>query len=520
MTIMRANEFEKGVSEKMGEFRLQPSAPVWPEVERRIRERKRRRILFFWFSLAGIILAGLGGWWIMDNSKQPVSGSINQAATETTAGNNKQEKTGNKTGSVSNHPDSENKTVTGKATTNTATETASATLTATPSAGITKPVPATNTKKINGIQAPALSEIKPGKSVKQSNTYPSNNITSAITGGNSGKSKRAGNKPTANTKKAAKPEPVTETAVVAQIAAVPPVVEQPTVINKNEVDKNATVVDITNKAVIPADTVKAIAVVQQDPLPGSPTKKSSKQPKWQTGVQFGFGQSRLTRGGFNIFSEKSYDALQAGGSVNNNPGTGNVYSLNYADSVPLKGPAFQAGVYAKRKLGKRTAFSAGVNLSYYSGKQRVGVFVDSVRRISSFTTDTREGFYRAGSSSRFNNRYYYFQFPLLIHWQLNKGHKIPPVQWENGIAPTFMAGSRALVYDRVNRVYFRDKSVYSSFGLIFQTGLTAEFGTAKKHPLSAGLFYKYHFSRLQKINPPDFNYLSSYGIQLRWLIKK
>ena len=113
---MRANEFENGVSEKMEEFRLQPSAPVWPEVERRIREQKRRRILFFWFSLAGIFLAGLGGWWIMDNNKQTVSGKTNQVATETTAGINTQEKKENKTEAVSNNPDAENLTATEKVT--------------------------------------------------------------------------------------------------------------------------------------------------------------------------------------------------------------------------------------------------------------------------------------------------------------------------------------------------------------------------------------------------------------------
>lgn len=513
---MRANEFEKGVSEKMEEFRLQPSAPVWPEVERRIREQKRRRILFFWFSLAGIFLAGLGGWWIMDNNKQTVSGKTNQVATETTAGINTQEKKENKTEAVSNNPDAENLTATEKVT----TETASTTVTAIPSAGTAKPVPVTNTNKLNGNPAPAVSENKPGKSVKQSITYPSNKKYASITAGNSGKSKKAGNKPSASIKETANPAPVTGTAMVPKAAVVPAAVEQPTVNKMNE-GKSATADDVTTKTVIPADTVNATAIVQQDPLPVSREKKKSvKKSKWQTGVQLGFGKSRLTSGGFNIFSEKSYDAFQSGGSVSNNPGTGNVYSLNYADSVPITGPAFQAGVFAKRKLGKRTAFSAGVNLSYYSGKQRVGVFVDSVRRINSFTTDTREGFYRAGSSSRFNNRYYYIQFPLLIHWQLNKGHKMPPVQWENGLAPTFMAGSQAVVYDRVSRLYFRDKSAYSSFGLIFQTGLTAEFGTKKNHPLSAGLFYKYHFTRLQKISPPEFNYLSSYGIQLRWLIKK
>lgn len=66
---MRDNEFDKGVQEKMEEFRLPPSAPVWVEVERRINERKKRRVLIFWFCLAGLLMAGLGGWWIRQNNE-------------------------------------------------------------------------------------------------------------------------------------------------------------------------------------------------------------------------------------------------------------------------------------------------------------------------------------------------------------------------------------------------------------------------------------------------------------------
>ena len=60
---MQDNAFDKGVQDKMGEFRLTPSAPVWPEVERRIRERRKRRILIFWFCMAGLLLTGAGAWW-------------------------------------------------------------------------------------------------------------------------------------------------------------------------------------------------------------------------------------------------------------------------------------------------------------------------------------------------------------------------------------------------------------------------------------------------------------------------
>jgi hypothetical protein len=83
-----------------------------------------------------------------------------------------------------------------------------------------------------------------------------------------------------------------------------------------------------------------------------------------------------------------------------------------------------------------------------------------------------------------------------------------------------MMANRALVYDQAGQIFFRDKSVYNKFSLVYQTGFTATFASRTKHPLTAGLYYNYHFSRLQKINPPDFNHLSSYGIQFRWLLKK
>ena len=251
-------------------------------------------------------------------------------------------------------------------------------------------------------------------------------------------------------------------------------------------------------------------------------KPRLKKGKWQTGLLFAFGESKLTEGGLNVFLNKSmnFDQLQSG-STSGNTGSSTYNNQSFADSISLKGPAFHAGIFAKHKSGKKTAFSAGLNFAYYSGKQRVGALVDSVRQISSpFNTSTGDGFYRSGSSARYTNRYYYIQLPLLLHWQINKGVKGPPMEWENGIVPSFMVGNRALVYDQAGQIFFRDKSVYNKFSLVYQTGFTATFASRTKHPLTAGLYYNYHFSRLQKINPPDFNHLSSYGIQFRWLLKK
>ena len=59
---MAANEFEKNVRKEMDEFKLHPSEEVWPKIEERIREKKRkRRIIFFiLFSSIALMLGGYG----------------------------------------------------------------------------------------------------------------------------------------------------------------------------------------------------------------------------------------------------------------------------------------------------------------------------------------------------------------------------------------------------------------------------------------------------------------------------
>ncbi|HEY2720593.1 MAG TPA: hypothetical protein VGI82_02645, partial [Chitinophagaceae bacterium] len=57
---MAANEFEKKMQRILDEFKIHPSGEVWQNVEKTIRERKRkRRIIFFLvFSCLGLLMAG------------------------------------------------------------------------------------------------------------------------------------------------------------------------------------------------------------------------------------------------------------------------------------------------------------------------------------------------------------------------------------------------------------------------------------------------------------------------------
>jgi len=204
-----------------------------------------------------------------------------------------------------------------------------------------------------------------------------------------------------------------------------------------------------------------------------------------------------------------------------NTSSGGVFqSARSADSIPLKGMALQSGISAKRKLGRKTAFSIGLGFSYYSTKQRTGSFNDSLITINnSLRTLTSGGYYRAGNSDVYHNKYYYLQAPVMFHWQINKGKKLP-LEWENGLAPSVLLASNAVVYDRPGRIFYKDKRVFNSFSLVYQTAFSARLFKEEKHPLTFAIFYNYHLVRLQKIAPSKYNYLSSYGIRLNWVLKK
>lgn len=56
---MADHQFEKKLSQQMADFKLKPSAEVWQQVERQIKEDKRRRRWFFILPLAALLLGGM-----------------------------------------------------------------------------------------------------------------------------------------------------------------------------------------------------------------------------------------------------------------------------------------------------------------------------------------------------------------------------------------------------------------------------------------------------------------------------
>lgn len=505
---MRENEFDNGVKELMGEFRLQPSAEVWPEVERRIRERRKRRILFFWFFSAAVLLGGAGTWWLLqqdgktdhnqvliDKQKAVPEKSMSSDRYETEAVNEKATGTNHgQTGTVQNADMSMMAPVEKKAAIRT-----------------------TGNDKLNTI-----SGLPVNKGRKLVLSERKNQM-------NAGKQyvRKANNSSLTNKKGIAKADPVS-TSIAPAVNSNPAPVPVGSVVHPDSpistpVPADAVTAGTTTdssrlvKAAKPVDTVIAVVV------PEAPAVKKSAKNKWETGFIVAGGITRLTSGKISGFgmAEKNFDQVYSSPVSSNSSYFNNSPLVRYADTIPLYGWAWQAGVYASRKIKKRTSFSAGLNIGFYSSWQTVGAFKDSSRVFRLAQGNFVSGsYYLSGTENKYSNRYYYLQFPLLFHWQLNKARKGPALQWENGLLPVWLAGSRAIIYDRTDRMYYIDKKAYHQFGLAFQTGMTVQFSAQQKKTWSAGVYYNFHFSQLQKNNQPAYNNLSSFGIQFRRGFKK
>ncbi|MBL7723767.1 MAG: hypothetical protein JNK27_06445 [Chitinophagaceae bacterium] len=483
MRRMLENEFEKQVRQKMNGLNFQPATEVWEEVERRIQKKKRRRIIILWFLLAGLFLGG--GWWLSD-----------QLAENKSVTNKEQQKIIEKT---------------------------------TDKAEVTQPV-------VNDNTAVAGNDKKVLDKIVQEQVSDNNELVdgAVIKAGGGSKKKAVQQRQTELTtpKMSIQQQAIDNSTAMtdkSQIQFGDKVSKQPiAAIPDQAVNKQVTatkipepVIDSSNSSQISKDQKSIVAsaadttTTVQDKN-DAPVNNKDKKGKWEIGFSGGLGTARLTNGQISGIGNKSLAE-----NFSSTAGSSPQVMASRADSIPLTGTAWQLGVYAKRKLGKKVDISTGLNFSTYTVKQRVGVFVDSVRTINNdLNSVTSGGFYRAGSLKNYPNRYYYLQVPLLLHWQVNRGEKLPPLVWENGLAVSFLVGSNAVVYDRDSYIFFKDKKVYNTVNLVYQSAFMARLFKEKKHPLSIGISYQYHISRLQKINPPDFNYLSSFGIKLSWVLKK
>jgi hypothetical protein len=526
---MPVNDFEKQVQRKMDELQLRPSGEVWEEVEKSIRKDKKRRRVIFWFFIFCAMLAGGSAWWLTSGSDKPVAdhNSLQQTVTEKTTDNNNVNNNNTDKNTDLNNNNKDRSTATEKSTapTTTTNETNTASTTIKPTDDISateiKVSPGKRTVRIRpNTNKPIATETvtdQPQQNLVTNNNKPVDdqadlNIQTLDPSRATKPSLRADAKQ--DTAIAITKSNNDDKQVIAQdaIVANPPVV---TTVPQDKVSDNNKITEL----------VKDSTPITQPLAANTSTKKPGKKKnKWEFGVTAFVGNSNVKdRISFSdIFGgQKSLDANPSNGFPQGSP------QSNFGGPVtptsppePGSGFAWTVGGYAKRKLSARTGISAGLDFSALSTTQRTGVLLYNSAVIrNDFFLSAVSNYYSNGTVGSHVNRYYYLQVPILFHWQLNKGNKLP-ITWKNGLSFGALVGSDAVIYSAASNVFYRDKQLLNKSVLTYQSGVYVKLFNRKANPLSVGALVNYNFSSLEKVETERRNHLASFGLQLGWIFKK
>jgi len=502
---MPVNEFEQQVQQKLEELQLQPSGEVWEEVEKRIQKEKKRRRVIFWWLFPLLLLGGGAAVYLFKDKeeKQTITEqNPNPQATENSDSDNS-----TKDNIDNNEPNNNTTTSTNKENNQPASE---------QTTGINEKKIVAADRETNPVpaQSSAITVTATGISKKKNtgiktSSNRNNEEKMLMTIVSAGKQKKD---PPVNRKT----DPADKIVSATKEIKIQPVANElkPAVTGGND-NIIAAVDDKKDTAAQVLPGVKKAPEAEVAPVNEQTKKPKGKNNKWEFGVHAAAGSSGVSEGISFFDAQKSADALSSGSPFNM---AGPLAPVTAA--APQNSFYWQAGVYAKRKLSKKTAVSAGLDLSAYSTVRATGVFIETSRMVNNGLSNfTVADYYYSGASYSYKNRYYFLQLPVAFHWQFNKGKKLP-LEWHNGLSAGWMTSTNALVFSPASNVFFKDNSSFNKFQLAYQSGITARFFSKAKHPLTAGIVFNYHLSKLEKVKTTEGNHLASFGLRLGWVLKK
>lgn len=491
---MSESEFDKQVQREMEGLRLRPSAAVWENVEKELRRKKRRRVLVFFWLLAGISLLGYSGYYFTQKGKSSLAES-SYAPGGATAG-----KAGQPAGEQSTRPPGNPTAGTLPADPGSGGQAVepSSPMKETTAAGTAADAPAANNTLDNKdpetnagnktIQQPtsgtsdqfaAISASGDKRSRTKKTTVRKNQPPAAIEGALvSGTRKKNKAKPVVEepAAKATGTEQVSQ--ADQQVAAAPQTAPVSPIVSQDSVKAGA---DSAVAAIAPAPAEAKVPQLK---------KKPSSKIKWS--LDLGFGLSGPISSPFLIGSanKSNTDPPQQNANFPTSPITppgsfGPVYTPR-SDINP--GPSFRVGILGEWAISKRSSIATGLQYLYQSNNIRTGYYTDTSVRFDNYASQpvSVNSLYRGGSQKTFTNRYHYLQVPVNFQWQVNAGKKLPIIL-NAGIAAGYLLTTNALAYDSLQGgVYYHDKNAFNRFQFTFHTGLAFRFGNNKVFQWSIG----------------------------------
>lgn len=475
---MPENEFEKQVQQKMDEFRLRPSVPVWEKIKDDLNERKRRR---FFFMISLLAAASLFGWmsyhYFFTNNINKIKGNKTETAikenttiqsakgneaTNSLKNNNdepEQEVSEKESPDLINKADAEkNKDVSNVNPVNKIkTETA--------------PANAKNEKhllKENGIVKQKTSafivaqKIEKVSKWKSSNPVAEKNDNQLRISKNTSRNNKQGEE--INILDASEEE-ITLAIHSKKDETLVPLSDMPAINFLASISPNT------------APTVAIPAITANQPL------KFSRKIKW--GLTAAGGVASRAKEPFDFFTSASAEKalFDAAPPFQQGNITGGVLVLPPSDVKP--GLAFKAGIILEKQLSKKFTISSGLQYAYSSDRIAVGKSISASANnalyadryysaaLSQYAT-TNPGNATSGMTN-YTNQYHFIELPLQLQYNINKKWKSPLI-WDAGVSISRLVKSDALLYDvAYGGVYYDAKNsikktqfnVFTGFALHF-----------------------------------------------------
>ncbi|RYY55052.1 MAG: hypothetical protein EOO09_11985 [Chitinophagaceae bacterium] len=496
---MQENRFEQDVQQSLDGLKVRPAAAVWENLERELREKRKRRFFFLFSSLAaGILLLGTAGYFYFSgNDKTSTQEQLTNLSAPTTPA------PGNTTNS-----DPASETRTGKQI-NPGSPT--------PAATDTEPIlPADASPKTDEQQNDGTPGIN--KTTKASEEKVTEVPVSTVTDGNGISSGQPDSPAVKDHRKGTGTTKDKATAVQQPAPAIATnrnAKTKPGKIIINDADaKPAT----TGPAVTPATTDPAVTPATTDSTAlaaMTPSKKDSIIPVSSAGTNLPdstavvalkkkttepairwFGN--LSAGSTFLASVKEAKAdplMQAdvtGSSpVFNSPAISPGLPSNAAAVLPPSessaGFAFQVSAGVQLKLSTRSSVTAAIGYTYNSSRIRVGEYRNVALQNSfaqAYNISARA--YTGYPVKSFTDQYHFISLPLRYQFLINPMSKFR-LQWNAGVTPAYMIASDALVYSPAyGGSYVRDNNSFNRFRISAGTGVDLLFGKNGKTRWSLG----------------------------------
>jgi hypothetical protein len=571
---MSDHDFEKQVNRKMGELKLRPSDTVWMEVEKNIRQHKRRRrFLWLWTAALFITLTTSGVVLYHYTSDTKITTEMAQA---------KPAELSNEPASVSHNSTNTNSTNKQATTVQSVPENASSNPnnetvqsiqpTENNQPGTTPPAaPVTN---LPTEKQPAIAVIQNSTSketIGNNNKKPVQKSLAYVANDNMPEPGITGTNPFTHEKPRYRKKKPAANALVVNENAVNPVVVAPSLayempreqndlniampVMVNDVDNTIA----TNKAAIVPFNSKSFTLMMPDSgstatIAAMPIKR--KRPVlWHWGIVTDAGFSRISESKLfqfkGLLGQDKYLAADIA-YRNVRPDSNALLNVSSTATVAKKASpiqpdlSFSVGFFVQRALSPRLKVSLGIKYTYMSVNTQVGQKVNAPFEINTDTSSSKivQGYYKLPGyvsatadqqgingisanyggqtyvSQKYRYRFQYIEIPLMVNWQINKGRRLPPVVLEGGVSISHLLSVDALHFEGKKGVYYEDKSLFNKTQFNFITGLSVGVLQKSKHPLWIGANLRYALNGLVNKDVSAGQYMWSAGISVKMLLGK